>query len=290
MGRNLFKLSLIVVVCSSVLLSCKNDDGIIIEPIEFAEIEDIVMSFQGDRESDIVIVNTQGGPVTETSDDFITEIINVTNTQNVLWVNVHQKQTTNPQLFKSDDITFEQAKSFDAESIANLERVITYFKKDLNKTVYVLGISFGAFMAQELINVHSIDVADKYLIMVGRLNIDEEIWMGFSNGKGGGYTYDTEGNATITVADQDDVEERNMSRLAAGLGHKRYMTLFNDISDLSKITYVFGDRDEQVGGLSNEEVLFLTNKGSNVLTLEGGNHSDTIDSGLLDLKTIFGLE
>ncbi len=271
------------------IISCKKDDETIVEPIEFAEIEDIVSSFQGDRESDIVIVNTQGGPVTETEDGFIKEIIDGTGTSNLLWVNVHQAQTASPLKFQNEDITFEQAKEFDAVSLANLKKVITYFKEELHKKVYVLGISFGAFMTQELIAKHGVDVADKYFIMVGRLNIDEILWKGFSEGKGGGYSYDANGNFTITLEEQDKVEDRNMSRLAAGLGHKRYMTEWNTIPSLVKVTYIFGNRDEQVGGLTKEEVSFMGDKGAKVLFVDTGNHSETIDAGIAELKSVFEL-
>ncbi len=290
MKKNILKFSLIaIVIFSSVLQSCKKDDDVIVEPSQFADIEDIVSSFQGNRESDIVIVNTQGGPVTTAEDEFITEIMKVSKTENLLWVNVHQAQTLSPEKFKTEDITFEQAKDYDAESIANLKKVVTFFKEELHKKVYVLGISFGAFMTQELISKHGSDIADKYCIMVGRLNIDEKLWNGFSNGQGGGYSYDANGNFTITLEDQDDLKERNMSKLAAGLGHKRYMSEWSTISDLAKVTYLFGDRDEQVGGLTTDEVNFLSNKGAKVLFVEGGNHSDTIDAGIIELKSIFGL-
>ncbi len=289
MKKKLYNIGIIITITlSGLVLSCKDDT--IIEPIEFSEIEDLVSSFQGNRESSIVIVNTQGGPVTTTEDDFVTEIMNNTETTNVLWVNVHQAQTAYPPLFTNTDISFEQAKTYDAESIEKLKTVITYFKEERNKTVYVLGISFGAFMTQELIATHGIDVADKYLIMVGRLNIEEELWMAFSNGQGGGYTYNEEGNPTIVIEDLDELEDRNMSRLAAGLGYNRYITKLNDISSLSKITYVFGDRDEQVGPLTTEEATFLINKGASVLFVENGDHSESIDAGLVELKSIFDLD
>jgi len=279
------KLSIVLIVIV-LFQSCKKDE-VIIEPSQFADIEDIVSSFQGDRESDIVIVNTQGGPITTAADGFVTDIMKGTKTENVLWVNVHQVQTLSPEKFNTEDISFEQAKTYDAESIANLKKVVTFFKEELHKKVYVLGISFGAFMTQELIAKHGIDVADKYYIMVGRLNIDEKLWKGFSNGQGGDYTYDANGNFSITLKDQNTIEDRNMSKLAAGLGHKRYMNEWSAISSLSKVTYLFGDRDEQVGGLIKDEATFLVDKGAKVLFVEGANHSDAIDAGIKELKTVF---
>lgn len=290
------KLKFIVLLALTIttFYSCNNDDdntgSVIIEPQQFAEIEDIA-TFHGNAESNIVIVNTQGGPVTTLEDDIINEIRTSTNTQNVLYVNVHQAQTLIPQQFSQSDITFEQAKAFDAESIVNLKKVVSFFKNLPNKRVYVLGISFGAFMTQELIAEHGIGVADGYLIMVGRLNIEDAFWTGFSQGQGGGYTYDVNGNASFQLQNLDDVEDRNMSRLAAGLGNNRYITEFANINDLSKITYVAGDRDEQVGKLTTEEIQFLNGKGATVNIIAGANHSDAIDTGLEQfLKSTFNIE
>lgn len=285
------KLKILLILVIVTIFSCNDDDNIIIiEPQQFAEIEDIA-TFHGNRESDIIIINTQGGPETDLDDDFINEIRIVTGTEEVLYVNVHQVQTLTPGQFTQSDITFEQAKTFDNQSVEDLKRVVSFFKSLPNKEVYVLGISFGAFMTQELIAEHGIDVADGYLIMVGRLDIEEAFWMGFSQGQIGGYTYDTDGNASFQLEDLDTTEGRNMSRLAAGLGHNRYMTEFADITDLSKITYVAGDRDEQVGKLTEEEIQFLENKGASVTIVENGNHDDAVDNGLISLlKSTFGIQ
>lgn len=289
-----FRLILILLITITTFTNCNNDDDntgvVIIEPQQFAEIEDIA-TFHGNTESNIVIVNTQGGPVTTLEDDTINEIRTATNTQNVLYVNVHQAQTLTPNLFTQSDITFEQAKAFDAQSIVNLKKVVSFFKDLPNKRVYVLGISFGAFMTQELIAEHGINVADGYLIMVGRLNIENAFWTGFSQGQGGGFTYDNNGNSSFNLENLDEIEDRNMSRLAAGLGNNRYVTEFTNINDLSKITYVAGDRDEQVGKLTTEEIQFLNNKGATVNIIAGANHSDAIDSGLEQfLKSAFNIE
>jgi hypothetical protein len=71
------------------------------------------------------------------------------------------------------------------------------------------------------------------------------------------------------------VEDKNMAKLASGLGYKRYMDLLKD-TDLSNVIYVYGKTDEQVGSLSKEELEFL--KFKKVEILEGnGNHGETIN-------------
>ena len=256
----------------------------------FDEISDIA-TFHGNLKGDIVVVNTQGGPVTQLEDKTLNEFISEAQAQSALFVNVHQEQTKKPAQFTGADITFEQAKQYDLKSIATLKRVIDFFKNQQEKTVYVLGISFGAFMTQELIATHGIDIANGYLIMVGRLDIDEDTWQPFSQGKYTEYIYDNNGNYTINLLDnKPNAKSRNMARLAAGLGYNRYTNKLNNISDLSKITYVYGNRDEQVGPLSTQEIQFLKGKKANVVLSDNGNHDNAIKTGLKLLKRTFGIQ
>lgn len=282
-----------LIICTFLFIafsSCNKDDDTNPTANSFEEISDIA-TFHGNLEGNIIVVNTQGGPVTQLDDESLNEFISETQTQSALFVNVHQEQTKNPSQFTSTDITFEQAKQHDLQSIANLKRVVDFFKSQQGKKVYVLGISFGAFMTQELIALHGIDIADGYLIMVGRLDIDEDTWQPFSQGKYTEYIYDNNGNYTISLlGDGPSAEERNMARLAAGLGYNRYTDKLNSISGLSKITYVYGDRDEQVGPLSTQEIQFLTGKGANVVLSDGGNHDVAIEAGLNLLKQTFGIQ
>ena len=76
------------------LLSCKKDDNTTPSPKvnTFEAIEDIA-TFHGNFDGDIVVVNTQGGPLPELDDDSLTNFINVSESQSALFVNVHQVQT-----------------------------------------------------------------------------------------------------------------------------------------------------------------------------------------------------
>jgi len=213
--------------------------------------------------------------------------------QSALYVMVHQVQTKTPMLFTRSDITFEQAKQYDLESVSNIKRVVDYFKNQQGKTVYVLGVSFGAFIVQELIATHGVDVADGYLILGNRLDVDDVAWQALSEGKFPKHIYDNDGNYTIELEndpDNDTVEERNMGRLIAGFAFNRYTDKLNSISSLSKVTYVYGDRDEVAGPLSAQEIQFLNDKGAHVILSEGGGHDDAIFEGADLLKEIFGIE
>lgn len=249
-----------LVFCTVVLLisSCSNDDE---QPtttvLEISqEIKELIY-FIGDEESDTVVINVQAGPDTELSTfevDFIAENLS---DNDFLTVNIQQAQTLNSGLITDSDITFEEAITIDAETVEILNEVIQYFKGQ-GRTVYVFGQSFGAFVTQELIAQKGIDVADKYLIMIGRLDMNDVIWQGLSEGRYGFFE-----NGINPILDDEiasDVIERNLAKLAAGFGKNRYTELFNDFPDLSKITYIYGRTDEAVGSLTEAEEQFFSIK------------------------------
>ncbi len=285
-----------LIVCTFLLISfmsCNKDDNPTVVSNSFDEISDIT-KFYGNLEGDIVVIHAQGGPSIELDDDATSnQTVIELGIQSALYVMVHQVQTKKPMLFTSKDITFEQAKQYDLQSIANIKRVVDYFKNQQGKTVYVLGVSFGALIVQELIATHGVDIADGFLILGNRLNVDDNAWQALSEGKFPIHIYDDDGNYTIELEndpDNDTVEERNMGRLIAGLAFNRYTDKLNSVSSLSKLTYVYGNRDEVAGSLFAQEIQFLNDKGANVILSEGGSHDDAISLGAGLLKDIFGIE
>ncbi len=285
-----------LIVCTFLLISfmsCNKDDNPTVTSNTFDEISDIA-KFYGNLEADIVVIHAQGGPSIELDDDATSnQTVIELGIQSALYVMVHQVQTKNPMLFISTDITFEQAKQYDLQSIANIKHVVDYFKNQQGKTVYVLGVSYGSLIIQELIATHGVDIADGFLILGNRLNVDDNAWQALSEGKFPIHIYDNDGNYTIELEndpDNDTVEERNMGRLIAGLAFNRYTDKLNSVSSLSKLTYVYGNRDEVAGSLSTQEIQFLNDKGANVILSEGGSHDDAISLGAGLLKDIFGIE
>ena len=232
-------------------------------------------NFFGDVFSDVVLVNTQGGPVRELVTSEFRALLELTDRDEDFFIfNVHQAQTLAPSLFV-EEISFEAAKMADQESVDILAKVVRYFKEQ-DKKVYVLGISFGAFMAQELIRREGPEVVDKYLIMAGRLDMDELIWKSFSEGNSGGF----ENGVQPFTEKETDAIQRNMNKLAAGLGYRRYTTELAQYHDLSGVTYAYGTLDEAVGRLTeNEKALLITRK-AKILEMET-DHSGVIE-GLFD--------
>ncbi len=284
---NLIIYTFIIVAFSS----CNNDDDNT-SSNPFEQISDIATQ-HGNLEGNIVVVVAQGGPSTTLEDGDISEVIEETETQSALWVNVHQVQTKDPNLFTDSDITFEQAKQFDLQSTAYLKRVVDFYKNQQGKTVYVIGVSFGSFVVQDLIAAHGVDIADGYLILGNRLAVDDVSWQNHSEGQFVAYIYDDNGDYTIELENDpyfDTIEQRNMAKLIAGFAFNRYTERLDNNVSLSKVTYIYGSRDEIAGPLSAQELEFLNDKGAKIGRVEGGGHDDAIGTGVNILKEVFGIE
>jgi len=280
---------ILIVIFSIGTFSCSNDDDgpppVVIKEIS-QEIKDLIY-FRGEEKAPTVVITVPGGPGTELATELVDQLSWYFNTTGVLMVNVHQAQTLNPSILQDEDITFDQAVNFNAESVETLHQVVKHFK-DEGRTVYVVGLSFGAFMTQELIAKKGIDVADKYLIITGRLDMNDIFWLGLAQGKSG--YFENGVNPIINAEPQVDVFGRNEARLFAGLIMNRYTQHFNTIESLSNITYIYGETDDAVGRLTNEEVAFLQSKNANIFT-GSGDHDEPYEGYLEQgFNEAFGIE
>lgn len=284
---NLYQLilgALLIFTMPSCSKSC--DDTPEIPDTISEEIKELIY-FRGGETAPIVIINAQGGPDVNLSTDIVDLIADNLTAKDVLSVNPHQAQTLNPDILNESDITLDQAVAFNTESIDILYKVTKYFK-DQGRTVYVLGNSFGAFISQELIAQKGIDVADKYLLISGRLNMNDLMWQASSEGREAGFE-----NGITPIIDPEPhavAWERNLMRISAGLAMNRYTQVLDNIDDLSMLTYIYGTTDEAVGSLTPEEVQFLESKNANIISGSGG-HADTFYEFFAQgMNEAFGLE
>jgi len=193
---------------------------------------------------------------------------------------VHQYQTLRTKEFETNLINFEEAKKYDAETTKMLAQTVDYFKRRGN-TVIVMGISFGAFVVEDLLASYPA-IADRYIIVVGRLDMPDAVWKEFAKGNYVGFKY-KKGEPRIVkfsakeagMGGGNSIGDKNTSILAAGLGYKRFTELLQD-KDLSRVDYFYGSKDDQVGRLSEEEINFLKSKGINPVKFDK-DHSGTID-------------
>ena len=226
----------------------------------------------GDPTAATVVVLAQGGPLDSLVPvGEITERLGVLNLERVLLVNVHQAQTLDTAAFAAGDITFEEAKAADSQSVAMFAAVVDHFREQ-GRRVYVVGISFGAFVVQELLATRG-NVADGYLIAVGRIDMPDGIWTEFAEGRGAGFVRGVEivkHTDDHTSDAPQDVFHRNSARLAAGLGHHRYSQRLARV-DMANVVYLYATLDEQVGRLTGAEIEFLTGRGARIVEHDGGH-------------------
>ncbi len=278
-----------IIFLSIFICSCSNDDDgnrpVIADKIS-QEIKNL-MHFKGDEKAPTVLINVQGGPAPVLSEEIVDFLIETFNTTGILTVNAHQAQTLNSNILLGDEMTLDQAVSFNAESVETLYKIIKYFK-DEGRTVYVVGSSFGAFIAQELIAKKGINVADKYLIISGRLDMNDAFWQGLAQGRNAEFE-----NGVTPIVDPEpfnNVYNRNEARLFAGIIMNRYTQSFNTIESLSNLTYIYGKTDIDVGSLTAVEVQFLKSKNANILS-GNGDHDEPFE-GFIEqgFSQAFGIE
>jgi len=263
----------LVVLFSIITFSCSKDDGtptVVINELS-QDVKDIIY-FNGDEKASTVLITVPGGPSTKLATDIVDDISTIFDTTDLLNVTIHQAQTLDSTIVKDNDITLDQAVEFNAESIEMLSNVIKTFK-DEGRTVYVLGFSFGTFITQELIAKKGITSADKYLIIAGRLDMNNSIWQAAAEGRNGYFE-----NGVTPIIQEDlpkTAKERNLNRISAGFAMNRYTELWSTIDDLSNVTYIYGEIDQAVGSLTPTEVQFLESKNTNLIATPG-NHDDTL--------------
>jgi hypothetical protein len=243
----------------------------------------------GNSESDTVLLIAQGGPITTQLGEELRPALRKLDRNKLMAATVAQAQTLDPNRFIKQPITFDEAKVADAKTVAILADMVQWYH-DQHKKVYVAGFSFGAFVVQDLLATQG-NIADGYLIMVGRLDMPEEVWRVFAEGRMVGF----EDGVTIVPVDaegagmggQGEYTDANMAKLAAGLGYKRYTQLLAE-TPMQNVVYVYGEKDDQVGRLSSEEVAFLQEKGVTII-VSPGKHMETFEKYLTPgLKAMMG--
>ena len=220
----------------------------------------------GNPNSDVVIINTQGGPMPKLHNDFQKDMMRIMSfdAKKLFFINAHQAQTLHPKQFEQE-ISFQQAIEYGKQTSKILADLIQYFQSQ-QKKVYVIGVSYGAFAVTDLLAEYG-NIADKYLAIVGRLDMNEKVWKSFSQGIEMQFQ---DGIRVIPVPQDGDTVQKNLRKLAAAFGHKRYTQLLAN-TDLSNMIYIYGKTDQAVGSLTAKEVEFLQSKDVTVIASKGGH-------------------
>ena len=189
----------------------------------------------------------------------------------MLFAQVHQTLTIDNDLVsRHRELSFEELQAEVDVSIEILHRVIEHFKAQ-GKQVVMVGHSYGAFLTRYLWRKGP-GAADRYLVMAGRLDMPRVVVDGVLAGQ---YYYFP--NAVdpqpvppypVPITEREILELRIMG----ATGHDRYTERLAG-TDLSRVLYVYGIEDMIVGRLTEDEVGFLTSRGSRVLAVQGGHVS-----------------
>ena len=234
----------------------------------------------GDMTSDTVWVFVQGGPETKQYQFFnegkakgIDPYPFITDD---LVVYPYQSQQINSSRFEQFDLTFEQAKKEGAISVEIVKLVVQEFV-DKEKVVYLIGHSYGSLIINELLSLYG-PLADKTVSLNGRLNMDQEVWEGFSVGEY--WRYDTNGVNPSKTQNAEDFsrQEKNLGKLAAGMAYHRFIDKLADVN-LSTTIFLTATKDDQAGTFNEQEISFLKGKdlAHDLIILEG-EHSDALQS------------
>lgn len=153
-------------------------------------------------------------------------------------------------------------------SVEILDRTIKHFKAQ-DKRVVVVGHSYGAFLVARYLALRGPEAADQYLLMAGRLDMQEEV-VRRRYADGGSRA------GSSVVPPPKTARELMEMRIAGATGYDRYTVLLRG-GDLQRVIYVYGTNDTNVGRLIDYEVAFLRSRGSTVIPVQDGGHTSMFE-------------
>lgn len=244
----------------------KNEDIRIVYDNIPKSLERLGHSF-GNSDSDTVIINIEGGPVN------YLETYRFENTYSLsggideskyFIINMRESQTLHPEETEKEEISLEQAKNYNQKTTKTLFDLVSYFKSQ-HKKVYVVGGSYGSFVCLKSIVDYN-NIADGYLLMVGRLDMNEEVWKPYS--KGIEVKFEEDGIRVKLGEKSENVNTVNMQKIASEISQDRYTELLGN-TNLSNLIYIYIENDQSVGKLTEKEIRFLESKNAKVVGVKG---------------------
>lgn len=236
----------------------------------------------GKLNSDTVLLICQGGPARNLtfSEHGKTSYRYIPEYSNYRIAYVHQAQTLNSEIFNyQEEFTLEMAEKEVENTTEILHRALHYFKSREKRTV-VIGNSYGAYIVLNYLSEKP-SLADKYVIVAGRLDDDPKILEQHLRGYNGHFALD--GTTYIPESEQEDLnnysaaelkEYRVKQLLKGAIGRPRYSNALAN-KDLSNITFFYATNDQNVGRLTESELTFLTSKNVEIFETNTG-HSETL--------------
>lgn len=221
----------------------------------------------GNPNSNEVIIYLQGGPVNYLTTYGFEALMNISggiDENNYFLINMRESQTMDPEETEKDEISWEQAKIYNDKTTETLFELISFFKTQ-KKKVYVVGGSYGSFVGLKSIVKYK-NIADGYLLMVGRLDMTQEV----SNAYSKGFEAKFEEDATTPIIGEKHESNYivNMRKIASAISRDEKYTELLKNTDLSNLTYIYSEIDQSVGKLTESETAFLKSKNAKVKSVE----------------------
>jgi len=221
----------------------------------------------GNPNSNKVIIYLQGGPenfLSTYSFDIRMKLTGGLDDNNYFMINMREAQTLHPAETVQKEISWEQAKKYNEKTVKTLYELIKYFKAQ-HKKVYVVGGSYGSFIGLKSM-VEYKNMADGYLLMLGRLDMTQEVSNAYAKGFKAGFKADA---ITPVIGEKsDNIYTVNMRKIAAAISRdEKYTQLLKD-TDLSNLIYIYSEIDQSVGKLTADEIAFLQSKKAKVKSVK----------------------
>lgn len=236
----------------------------------------------GDVANDTVWLFVQGGPMPDISAYHPRPLSLLPNYEKLLKVDVLQSQMINRSILSADIPLTEIQNLYEHNVSAEmLHRTVEYFK-DRGKFVFVIGHSYGAYIAIEYLNSKT-NLCDRLIIMAGDLDEDlrnyemnEDGSRKFIRFRDGVTPYETSfwGNFTMEETFRPKLEKifTNTGNLVAAHGKRKFSKLLEG-KDLSNVIFYHSRFDEANGRTTIEELKFWKDHGAKTIESFGDHHS-----------------
>lgn len=262
------KYTIFLVLMGHVNLSISQDIDLSLLP----EVEEynIVLT---NPDADTVLIALHGGP----SDDLNTGDFDYFHGISTFSVVEMMKQNhLNPEILSNFDLSLSEAVSVNDTTVALLKKSVDHYKRQ-GKFVAIIGHSFGSYILLEYLDDYGVEDVNKFIPTGARLNTEEEVIDAFLMGNYVNY----KDGLFFELGDTIDNDLRSFATLAAASVLDRYVDSLSML-DLSKMMFVFGQHDSNVGRLLEDEIRMLTESNATILEIENGSHSSPLYSENLD--------
>ncbi len=235
-----------------------------IDPSTLPDVSDYT-AVRGNFNADTIILALHGGPSPQLYQGTF-EYLEGISTFSVVEV---MKQEMLTEVLSNENLTLEEGVAVNDTTVALIEKAVQHYNAQ-NKTVVLVGASWGAILLGEYLDDYGVDNIHRIIPMEGRLNMPLE----FVDYLLDGYLPTFEDDGYTLVLNQQGIWDQGLLTLGAAAFANRWIDSLANL-DLSKMMYTYAERDMQTGALLPEETDFLNNSGAQTLFIPNGSHGDS---------------